>query len=123
SKNILFPGEDEDEVEHVFPKAKPWKKSAELPSAPKILHAFGPNPQANDSGQEAVLPTEKPWVHHTPRGHESPSLHQRGRQSPSLHHRKQVFSEPHHPISTPQTNLHTCILLNSRVICCCLNTF
>ncbi|MED6240192.1 hypothetical protein ATANTOWER_017279 [Ataeniobius toweri] len=26
SKNILFPGEEEDEVEHVFPKAKPWKK-------------------------------------------------------------------------------------------------
>ncbi|MED6268191.1 hypothetical protein CHARACLAT_019880 [Characodon lateralis] len=74
----------------------------EQPSAPRILHAFGPNPQANDSGQEAVLPTGKPWVHHTPRGRESPSLHQR----------KQVFSEPHHPISTPQTNLHTSLLRN-----------
>ncbi|MED6287172.1 hypothetical protein CHARACLAT_013648 [Characodon lateralis] len=83
-----------------------------LPSAPKILHAFGPNPQANDSDQEAVLTTGKPWVHHTPRGRESPSLHQRGRHSPSLHHRKQVFSEPHHPISTPQTNLHTSLLRN-----------
>lgn len=25
-KNIIFPSEDEDEVKHVFPKAKPWKK-------------------------------------------------------------------------------------------------
>ncbi len=25
-KNILFPGEDEDEMAHVFPKAKSWKK-------------------------------------------------------------------------------------------------
>ncbi|MED6243948.1 hypothetical protein ATANTOWER_030915 [Ataeniobius toweri] len=36
------------------------------------------------------------------------SLHQRGRESPSLHQRKHVFSEPHHPIKAPQTNLHTC---------------
>ncbi|XP_028826321.1 uncharacterized protein LOC114784793 isoform X2 [Denticeps clupeoides] len=106
-KNILFPGEDEDEKTRVLPKPKPWKKLAELPSAPKSLHSFGPNPEGNDTREKAVL-TGKPQVHYNPelnqRDHTSPnpsqldhassSVSQRDLASPSLSQR-------------PQTSLHT----------------
>lgn len=35
-------------------------RTAELPSAPKISNAFGPDPQGSDSGEEASLPARKP---------------------------------------------------------------
>ncbi|XP_078142921.1 uncharacterized protein LOC144541793 isoform X1 [Centroberyx gerrardi] len=80
-----------------------------LPSAPKILHPFGPDPQGNDSGKEAVLPKAKPRVHHTPGLHQrsraSPGLHQRSRASPDLHQRSRA-SPGLHQRSRASPDLH-----------------